>query len=77
MWCMNEQVAHRLWRSFMGHAEVVARWPAISMASSIGSTSDSNMGCCLAALRAVDGAMMCGWRRARGLERQSGTIDIR
>ena len=50
MRCMDEQVTHRLRRSSMGHSEVTARWVAMSMASSLGSTSNIDVGCCLAAM---------------------------
>ena len=49
IWHMDEQVTYRLWRSSMGYSEVVARWPMISMARSVGSAI-SNMGCYLATM---------------------------
>jgi len=45
MRCMDEQVTHRLRRSSMGHSKVVVRWPVISMASSLGSTNNGDVGC--------------------------------
>jgi hypothetical protein len=47
-----------------------------SMAKSVGSANNSDVGCCLDAIKAVDGATTCGWRQARGLERWSGVIDV-
>jgi hypothetical protein len=35
---MDEQYARRLWRLSMGRSEVVARWQAITICTSIGST---------------------------------------
>jgi len=55
MWCMDEQVAHRLQRSSMGRSKVTARWPTIVICTLVGSTI-SDVGCRLPAMIAdVDG----------------------
>jgi hypothetical protein len=53
----------------MGRSEVLARWPTITICTSVGSTV-SNM------IANVHRATACVWRRAKGLERQSGVMYI-
>jgi hypothetical protein len=73
---MDEHVARRLWRSSMGRSEVVVRWMAISICTSIGSTV-SDIGCRLAAMIAgVDRGTTSGRRRAKGLERHNSVTYI-
>jgi hypothetical protein len=50
MRCMDEQVTRRLRRSSMGRSEVVTRWLVISMASSLESARNNDVGSCSTAM---------------------------
>ena len=55
----DEQVAHRLRRSSMGHSEVAARWPTITICTSVGSAINDMIAMWIK-LRCVDGGELEG-----------------